>query len=419
MIRFRYSMACAAIAAGIAVIVACARAAQSDDKPEAKSNEEDILKQVRTMARVIEDSLEHADIGRDRPMRLGGPGHVRGDYIPTVGAIFTVHVPFPIVDRSEEELAPAEESAKEMDLWERNARRLGRDRRGEEEFLFEIRDGLSDAMEDLHIELEAMRDEIRRDVGREMREVRRGFHGLGENVSDIVRESLREAEREVDRAYSEGEMTEEEHERAVEALERARDRAPRGPIPGLDEALVGIEPAIHAAVAAAPPHPPHVRLGPFPPEPPIPPMALEPYDAAKVDQLKNALIGAVAKYGHRMTELPDNERILLIVDAPAGAFLRRIERKEIIRRDGDGKAAEKRESEERREEKEEVKEEVKKEIKSQKRIIIRRHDPDVLFIRRGDRPFERDRLLLSINKADVKAEITGDALAPKVQERLY
>jgi hypothetical protein len=41
-----------------------------------------------------------------------------------------------------------------------------------------------------------------------------------------------------------------------------------------------------------------------------------PYDAAKVGAMRHALIEAVASYGSRMENLPDGERVLIVVEAP-------------------------------------------------------------------------------------------------------
>ncbi len=42
----------------------------------------------------------------------------------------------------------------------------------------------------------------------------------------------------------------------------------------------------------------------------------EPYDAAKVEALRNVVIETLAKYGHRMDDVPADERILVVIDAP-------------------------------------------------------------------------------------------------------
>ena len=87
--------------------------------------------ELRIMGAVIEDSLDATQSGEWRGRRPGDSpfeAHVRVQYIPTVGAVFTVPVNFAIVDPGEKQpevKAEKQADGAAQDLWEKNSQRDG------------------------------------------------------------------------------------------------------------------------------------------------------------------------------------------------------------------------------------------------------------------------------------------------------
>lgn len=403
---------------GFALLAGCtALVAVAQDEGAPRAENAGVEKEVATMARVIEDRLDSADLSA---------GPVRGEYIPTVGAIFTVRVPFPLVDRPVEEIGEEEAGAEEGDLWDHNARRTERRSRAPRfehdlffDFSAEIENEMRSALRGVHRDLQlahrdverAHRDmqlahrEIAREVEHGLREVQIHLSGIDDHIEFAVRDSLEEARRAVERAYREGEITAEERDRALEGIDRALDRAPFKAGARLHRGVPfkwkWDAPLAQSRIHVAPP---------APAIPPIPPMPLEPYDAEKIESLKRVLIETVAQYGHRMESLPSAERILLVVEAPGGPVVRRIVERRVLDR-GDEPETETEDDETHVERDVERRE-------TRKRIVIRRRGDDEVIIR-GAGPIHRDRLLLSIGKSDVAAETTYDALAGRTDVRAY
>lgn len=82
-----------------------------------------VFKEVRIMAKVLEESLDRGGVG---PWHTIGAGasffepRVRAQYIPTVGAIFTVPVGFPIVaPEPAPDASDSRDSEDAQDLWKR------------------------------------------------------------------------------------------------------------------------------------------------------------------------------------------------------------------------------------------------------------------------------------------------------------
>jgi hypothetical protein len=92
--------------------------------------------EFRIMSAVIEDSLDTSQSDEWRGLRPGDSpfeAHVRAQYIPTVGAIFTVPVNFAIVDPGVKPPEPKTDqpaTSAEQDLWEKNSKSDGFGPRG-------------------------------------------------------------------------------------------------------------------------------------------------------------------------------------------------------------------------------------------------------------------------------------------------
>jgi hypothetical protein len=99
----------------------------------------DLDRELRIMARVIEESLDRSSLQGWHWVRGSASAfepRVRHEYIPTVGAIFSVSVSFPLIDRSLDQ-QPADDPTpeKEPDLWEKHEKESSQDAH-QEEFTF-------------------------------------------------------------------------------------------------------------------------------------------------------------------------------------------------------------------------------------------------------------------------------------------
>ena len=131
------------------------------------------------------------------------------------------------------------------------------------------------------------------------------------------------------------------------------------------------------------------------------------YDAEKVEKLRSAVIGTLAKYGHRLDAIPADERILIIVEAP------RSER----RREGKGDAGDKSAAEIA----------LRGVLGETQLRVFQDGAPDGRGNSRDSRPYfagfrtgeAKDRLLFSVTKSALTAEMTADALKPVLEEVQY
>ncbi len=125
--RWIAGMACVC-GLGIALCAASAEKNEAAPSPDTRAARD---KELQTMSKVIEESLNRSGLGD----WYGTPeaftpspfeGKIRFDYIPTVGAIFTIPVNFTVTERIEvkkEETKNGSNSG-EPDLWEKNANPL-------------------------------------------------------------------------------------------------------------------------------------------------------------------------------------------------------------------------------------------------------------------------------------------------------
>lgn len=361
------------------------------------SPQPELQKEIGIMARVIEESLDAADWGKGGGWRSrglpGGPEGVRGEYIPTVGAIFTVRIGFPLSPpKADEKLPSADDKAKSDDLWERSANGGGHE--GPAFFGDELPSGALDGIrEGIHEAMENVREslaEAHEDVRREMRDVRR---------------HLVQAEEAIERKFQDGGMTREQRDAALEGIRS---------IP--EDAAPPAEPV--APEPPLPPIPPDPAIAAMPMRRPLGIRSIQKYDEKKPQILRDALLGALAKYGHRLEHLNAAENITIVVESGLPGpgdrmFERRIIRSgpgrvELFSRDDGEFDAHRLQEEITRNVEESIKRNGKKE---EKRIVIRGLAP-----RRNG---ATERYVIVTNKGAVATELPAADLTGKIKEYRY
>lgn len=429
----------------------------------------DLMKELATMAGVLGDSLAQNDLAPhhgklgDGPMapmpgpmmgKMMGPmgSPVRFEYIPTVGAVFTIPVGFALADHpAPPDGAPGMKGAgdDEKDLWEkhshmRTAPQAMRDRmrgawrgNGTADLGDEIGNAVEEALDQVREHLEGLGGDVETEVSEALKGADFGIAVAGNRIDSEVGPELDRARHHVHREFEEGRISQEELDRAMEGIDQA-DHAIRESVP---RALAAVGPAIHAAV------PMIVRAAndPFRGDRRIRPAALEPYSQEKVEKLRRVLIETVAKYGNHLQHLGDSERILLIAEAPGGPMGKRMMmsgNKEDIARldkmkaekqakekeadskiaaDKDGKAKDSAEADKDKDKDKEKNKDKEKERREERRIVIRR-GPGGPMVMAGFGPGMMgpiDHYLISIKKSDVAKETTFDDLTSKVTEQRY
>ncbi|HIJ64848.1 MAG TPA: hypothetical protein HPP77_02770 [Candidatus Hydrogenedentes bacterium] len=119
------------------------------------------------------------------------------------------------------------------------------------------------------------------------------------------------------------------------------------------------------------------------------------YDPEKLRALRQAIIGALAQYGHHMENVEDSERILVIIEAPKASHSAELpERRRVLAGGRDG--------------------EVTIESGSVNGVPIR----SVYRLPAGT-PRGRDRLLIAVQKSGVLEAKTFQQLDSKVEEIRY
>ncbi len=208
-------------------------------EPEHGQQSEEMDSQVGIMAKVIERSLDEADLegwkGLAGQIRAFG-STVEGQYIPTVGAIFTVPVAF-LITEPPNQPAPTAPSVEEPDLWEK--------------FQKKPRKGAaspSHGAEPQPKRLDGLEDRVRTDE----------LFVPGPEASGLEEKSPM-----VDREVA--------------------------------DAFFDLIPGIGG--------------GPLT------------YNKERVKTLRETVVSTVARYGHRLTGIPDAERVIVIVEAPKASGL--------------------------------------------------------------------------------------------------
>lgn len=321
---------------GILSLVIVAGAAMISNVASAQEEEEEapsIDQELRIMSRVLSESLAE-EIGGPRAMFAGASpfdSKVRGSYIPTVGAIFTVQVNFPIRKTEEEEAVGESSEDENEDRWEHFSQRSQRPRS------FTARGGLSAGgqRDSIIIELDERREEGRR--------------------------------------------------------------------PGTTEAYFGAAGVYSDALGM-------YALAKF-----VGPQ----YDAQRVEQLRRRIIETLAKYGHRMTSVENSDRILVVVEAPAASsggrsYRRRVE---VI---GDAKRVitlQTPELESRPDRPPRPPRPPRSEFRQRGGLS---NAQQILYtFNEGRRPGPRDRMLLTVDKSNLRGAMTYGDLVDDVQEVKY
>ena len=226
------------VAAVVAIVFAAPRNASGQDEFffMAKNEPTDSLDdQIRIMSRVLEKSLDRRG-PEDWKRRFVGmsffDSHVTGEYVPTVGVIYTLRTRVPLRP-TKEEPGTKDRPNREVDLWEETAER-------EQPF---------EALADAPTGPEPVPEPVREPV------IIQGDLAPSELNARIEQEIGR-----LKRTIEEVTVIDRDH---ALFFESGRD-----------------------------------------------------YDAADVESLKRTVIGTVARYGHRMTALPDDERILIVIEGP-------------------------------------------------------------------------------------------------------
>jgi len=221
--------------------IAVVYAEQSDDTPTPDS-------EGRIMARVLQDALSQADLGKwtTSPTPVLSPFNetVSSEYVPTVGVIIKLHVGFPLSKPVEEAAGatPTSPAPPITDLWEKHEGRNVVKPMFIEKGITP-RDG-SPVEGDINVEI--------RNFG--------GGEGTGPGEASAA-----------------------------------------GPVFGTVAGPIAL------GDGAQPVN--FMLTSPF--EPPT-------YDAERVEKLRSSIISTIAKYGHRLSSLPNEERILVIVSGPVG-----------------------------------------------------------------------------------------------------
>jgi hypothetical protein len=308
---------CSALAAGISF------AASADEA------ESPVFKEVRIMAKVLEESLDQSGAGQWSAVSAGVSffePRVRAQYVPTVGAMFTVQLAFPIVPpKPGEDASDAEKPEEPQDLWKRFENTAA----GPQSPVAAVR--TRDAVKarepdgDRRVVVHKDGDGVVIDESGELKQVLGEAQKLMKEINVVIADEIRTAQ------------------------------------------LYGFQRA---------------------------------YDERKVADLRKAVIETVAKYAWRMENVPYDERVLVIVEAPKPrppSTFRASPRARVESRDGrpwvdtwlgplldlsqdTGRA----------------------------RIGFDLTDTGA-----------RDRLLFSFNKSDLFSETTYDDLAPKMRETAY
>jgi len=287
-----------------------------------------IEQELSIMSKVLEASLDSRllkDWHGPWPGRSAFDSRIESDYIPTVGAIFTINVNFPVVKPEDESADPVSSTSEPDDLWEKMSkpkkekRAFGGNRGftgigikikkdGDDIVIFEPfknspaeKAGLIKGDVILEVEGESVRGMSLEDVGGKI---------LGPEGSKVLIGYLRRAE-----PGSSGSEREVIIEREKIAL-----GVPR--IPKMPERIRVPEPVEYRvdfdSLELAEPHNIYFDKGFGRGTISLSDVYFQEfeYDAARVDALHQTLLTIMARYGHRMTNVPDNERVLLRIVAP-------------------------------------------------------------------------------------------------------
>ncbi|MBN2307809.1 MAG: hypothetical protein JXR94_02490 [Candidatus Hydrogenedentes bacterium] len=153
-----------------------------------------------------------------------------------------------------------------------------------------------------------------------------------------------------------------------------------------------------------------------------------PYDAEMVAEFREAVVGALAQYGHRMTHVADSERILVIVEAPSPARVAAVSRTEhqVLTRPGhDGTVQMSVISREGRPDRRRRGEGDDEEEEEEALHVVAGGGPvgQLLSFWGGKgygEPYgAAERWLIAVNKADVKAPMKAEDLEGRLQEIRY
>lgn len=241
------------IAAALFSIAPIATAAEAEDSPNA------VLSEIQTMTRVLEAALRGEKLIGEHRIHVGvSPFErgVEGRYLPTVGALFTVRLNFPLDPPPLEAEEPTDEGPGESkDLWE----------------------------------------EMSSAQGGAAQHSARAFALQGDQDRQI---QVHVPPKISQRVIVEGERNAAEHR--LRQAERMRDRYLK------NEGRRG------AAV-------PFLWQGDWSQQIDLANLMFgggAPYEAERVETFREVLFAAIGKYAHRMEHLPDNERILVTVVAP-------------------------------------------------------------------------------------------------------
>ena len=308
--------------------------------------------ELRTMSRVIEESLDESALRDWQGTSVGTSffePKVRAQYIPTVGAVFTLSVNFPIVEPEEVEENIDDEEPATDDLWERVSRRRGPrnpGRRTQRNFSgvgLQLRSG-EDGEAKVHAvmngtgaeEAGIKADDIVIEVddesveNLELSEIANRIKGSeGTKVHLKIRRPSTDGDLEIlDFEVERRQISVDQSpnwtprfgqtsselfngsRRLAEAdvLLRLADRQLRDR--GRNRRNISVQLFDDPKIVSVNGYLQRLGMGPG-------------YDEKKVASLRETLIETVATYGHRMEHLDKSERILLVVNAPKPATLNR------------------------------------------------------------------------------------------------
>ena len=108
-----------------AVSAVCGVAILSQLSAACEENSKGIAKELEIMSKVLEASLDSSGIENWHASSFGYSAFdskIKREYIPTVGAIFTIDVNFPVAKPEEDVTKADEEASVSQDLWERMAK---------------------------------------------------------------------------------------------------------------------------------------------------------------------------------------------------------------------------------------------------------------------------------------------------------
>jgi hypothetical protein len=286
-----------------------------------------IDKELKIMSKVLEASLDASNIQEWHGYGIGYSAFeskVKSEYIPTVGAIFSINVNFPIVKPDEKPEEAKTGSSQADDLWEQMSNPQQEEWKFEQpQEIFGIgimigKDGENVVVKDTFDNSPASvagiseGDVILEVEGRRVADME--FRDVGDRIQGPEGSQVLITYRDVS-----GSGVDDEEVEVVLERERIRLNRPRTPkIPRInfgnpDQYLIKEEGfsgnRVRNRYRTQILGDRNISISG------IYSQDIE-YDAAKVDLLRSTLMNAMARYGHRLSEVPDFERVLIRIKAP-------------------------------------------------------------------------------------------------------